>query len=144
MTLARLLGAALALSLALAGCDDAGGKTVSGTIAMSPALQAKLGASDALFIIARRADAPGGPPLAVKKIIGMKFPLDYSFAQEDVMMPGTPFDGKVNIVARIRKSGNAMTAMPGDMEGSYPKNPVSVGSKGIDFAIDRMLTPVSP
>lgn len=120
----------------LGGCEDAGGPSISGTISMDPKLQQTLGASDTLFIVAKPKDG-GGPPLAVQKIVGMKFPLDYKFTQEDVLRPGMALQGDVNISAVIRKSGFVGMNTPGDMEGAYTQ-PVSVGTKHVDFAIDKV------
>ena len=120
----------------LGGCKDGGQPAISGTITMAPELQQTLGASDTLFIVAKPKDA-GGPPLAVQKIVGMKFPLDYKFTQEDVLRPGTTFQGEMTVSAVVRKSGFVGMNTPGDMEGGFAK-PVSVGAKGVDFAIDKV------
>ena len=54
------------------------------------------------------------------------------------MMQGTPFAGKINIIVRLDKDGNPTTRGAGDMTGEYKKNPVEVGSKSIDIAIDQV------
>jgi cytochrome c-type biogenesis protein CcmH len=132
----KLMLATLLLVPLLGGCEDAGAPSISGTISMDPKLQQTLGASDTLFIVAKPKEA-GGPPLAVQKIVGMKFPLDYKFTQEDVLRPGTALQGEVTVSAVIRKSGFVGMNTPGDMEGAYAK-PVSVGTQHVDFAIDQV------
>ena len=67
----------------------------------------------------------------------LKFPFKYSLSKDNVMMAGGAFAGKLNISARVSKSGEAMGQM-GDLSGSYPGNPVSVGESGIDFAINAV------
>jgi hypothetical protein len=91
-----------------------------------------------LFIIARPATAAGGPPLAVKKIARPTFPVDYTLNQDNVMMQGTPFTGKINLTVRLDKDGNPVTRTPGDLTGEYKKNPVEVGTKNVDVVLDQL------
>jgi cytochrome c-type biogenesis protein CcmH len=112
---------------------------ISGKIAVDPKLKASIDPNAALFIIARRAGAAGGPPLAVKKIDKPIFPLSYSLSQENVMMQGTPFTGKVDLTVRLDKDGNPTTRGPGDLTGDYKKNPVEVGAKNVDVVIDQAV-----
>ena len=111
---------------------------VSGTITVDPKLKASVDPSAALFIIARPAGGTGGPPLAVKKIDKPIFPLAYSLSQENVMMQGTPFTGKITISVRLDKDGNAITRAPGDLTGEYKKNPAEVGMKNVDIVLDQV------
>jgi cytochrome c-type biogenesis protein CcmH len=110
---------------------------ISGQISLDPKLKANLDPNAALFIIARPAGVAGGPPLAVKKIDKPAFPLSYSLSQENVMMQGTAFTGKINLTARLDRDGNPTTRGAGDMTGDYKKNPVEVGSKNVDIVIDQ-------
>ena len=128
-------GAALALMMAVGGCDGGDRSAVSGTITLAPERVAKLGASDTLFILARPADQPNGPPLAVLKMVGMKFPLKYELGQEDVLMPGKFFAGKVQVQAVLRKSGIATLPVPGDVRGVHGQA-VEPGAKDVDIALD--------
>jgi cytochrome c-type biogenesis protein CcmH len=111
---------------------------VSGKITIDPKLQAKIDPNAALFIIARNAGAAGGPPLAVKKIEQPVFPLSYSLGQENVMMQGMPFAGKINITARLDKDSNPTTRGPGDLSGDSKDNPVEVGAKNVDVVLNRI------
>ncbi len=115
------------------------GQTISGTIAIDAKLKAKIDPNAALFIIARPAGGPGGPPLAVKKIDKPAFPLSYSLSQENVMMQGTPFSGKINISVRLDKDGNPSTRGAGDLTGEYKKNPAEVGAKNADVILDQVM-----
>lgn len=114
------------------------GQSISGTITIDAKLKAKLEGNAALFIIARAAGSAGGPPLAVKKIDKPSFPLQYTLSQENVMMQGTPFTGKINLTARLDKDGNPTTRGAGDMTGEYKKNPAEVGAKNADIVIDQL------
>jgi cytochrome c-type biogenesis protein CcmH len=116
------------------------GQTVSGTITIDAKLKSNIDPNAALFIIARPAGGAGGPPLAVKKIDKPKFPLSYSLSQENVMMQGTPFSGKINIAVRLDKDGNPTTRDAGDLSGEYKKNPAEVGrAKNADVILDQVM-----
>jgi cytochrome c-type biogenesis protein CcmH len=115
------------------------GQTISGTITLDAKLKPNIDPDAALFIIARPAGGPGGPPLAVKKIDKPAFPLSYSLGQENVMMQGTPFSGKVNITVRLDKDGNPTTRGAGDLTGEYKKNPAAVGAKNADVILDQLM-----
>lgn len=116
----------------------AGSAQVSGKITIDPKLQAKIDPNAALFIIARSAGTAGGPPLAVKKIEQPVFPLSYSLGQENVMMQGMPFAGKINITARLDKDNNPTTRGPGDLSGDSRNNPVEVGAKNVDVVLNQI------
>ncbi len=113
------------------------GGEISGTISIDPAMAGHLASTDVVYIIARRAEGPP-MPLAAKRIDHASFPLSYTLSSADVMMQGAPFQGLVNIVVRVDQDGDASSRQPGDMEGTYPKNPVPVGSRGVDIVINRM------
>jgi tetratricopeptide (TPR) repeat protein len=121
-----------------ASAPQAPSAQITGKITIDPKLKATIDPNASLFIIARPAGAAGGPPLAVKKIDKPVFPLTYSLSQENVMMQGTPFAGKINLTVRLDKDGNPTTRGPGDMTGDYKKNPVEVGLKNADIVIDQM------
>jgi cytochrome c-type biogenesis protein CcmH len=111
-----------------------GGTTIGGTISVAPELRDRLAPGDALFIILRKGP---GPPFAVKRVGGPRFPVSYRVGPEDVMMAGTPFEGQVTISARVSKGGGAGPAQPGDLEGEHP-GPVTVGARGVDIMISRV------
>jgi cytochrome c-type biogenesis protein CcmH/NrfG len=115
------------------------GQTISGRITVDPKLRDKIDPQAALFIIARSGAGAAGPPLAVKKVDKPTFPLNYSLSQENVMMQGLPFTGKINIIVRLDKDGNPTTRTPGDLTGEYKKNPAEAGAKNVDIVIDRAL-----
>jgi len=112
---------------------------ISGIITIDPKLKANLDPNATLFIIARPAGGAAGPPLAVKKVDRPTFPMDYTVSQENVMMQGTPFTGKINITVRLDKDGNPTTRGAGDVTGEYKKNPVEVGTKNVDIVIDQSM-----
>ncbi len=110
------------------------GATISGLITVAPELQARLQPTDVLFVIARK---DVGPPLAVKKLPNPSFPAAYALSANDVMFPGTPFQGEVRVIARVDRDGNAGPAQPGDLEGAAVKIPARVGDRDVDIVITR-------
>jgi len=132
-------GAPQSAPAAVVSSSASSGQSISGKITIDPKLKDKIDPQAALFIIARSGTGAGGPPLAVKKIDKPTFPLDYSLSQENVMMQGLPFSGKINITVRLDKDGNPITRTPGDMTGEYKKNPAEVGTKNADVVIDQAV-----
>lgn len=116
----------------------AGAGPIRGTVSVDPRLKERVNGRAVLFIVARAADSPAGPPLAVKKIERPSFPLTFTIGPQDVMIEGRSFSGKVLISARLDKDGNAVTRDPGDLMGEYKKNPVEAGSQNADIVLDRV------
>jgi hypothetical protein len=110
------------------------GDPISGTIDLADGLSAPAGS--VLFIIARRGDA--GPPLAVKRVMGASFPLEFELGPDDRMIQAMPFEGPFNVSARIDGDGNAMSRNPGDLQGALAA-PVGPGDRGLDLLIDQKL-----
>jgi len=109
------------------------GGTITGTVTLAPSLSTRVPSGSALFIIARRGN---GPPLAVKRIQNPKFPLVFTLGPADVMLRGTPFEGEVTLIARLKRQGVAGPAEPGDLEGSPGRNPVMVGATDVRIVLD--------
>jgi cytochrome c-type biogenesis protein CcmH len=107
--------------------------SISGTITITPALSARLTGSEMLFIMARQG---GGPPLAVKRVSVLQFPMPYTLSQADQMVQGAPFAGEVSVIARIDRDGNAGPPQSGDMEGRAPT--AMIGDAGVDIVIDKV------
>ncbi|MFO1520195.1 MAG: hypothetical protein U1F57_11145 [bacterium] len=151
----------LGMALLFGGCNaQSKPTTISGRLTLGSGLASKIGPSDVVFIIAFPAEAesqpapvsanpkaeskpaapqisPSAKPIAVQKIAPAIFPMDYQLSQDDILFPENRFEGSLHIIARVDKDGNAKSVNPGDLEGSYKKNPVKVGSTHVDFAIDK-------
>jgi cytochrome c-type biogenesis protein CcmH len=110
----------------------AAGPVVSGRIELTDAAPS----GGVLFIVARRAGAVGGPPLAVVRLASPSFPLDFEIGQGNVMIPSMKFEGEMSLTARLDFDGNAMTREPGDYEGAAA-DPVAPGMQGIVLVLER-------
>ncbi len=109
------------------GARSAG--TIAGTIALSPKLKAN--PSDVLYVMAKK----GAATLAVRRVEKPSFPFDFEISGGDAMMAGGSFDGSVDVVARLSRTGDAIPAK-GDLEG-VARN-VKVPSKAVKLTIDSV------
>jgi cytochrome c-type biogenesis protein CcmH len=111
--------------------------SISGTVAIDPALASKVDPTDVLFVIVRR---PGGAPrpLAAVRIEHPKFPVPFQISNADVMTPGSELRGMVAVVARLDKDGSAGPAQPGDIEGEFAKNPTMVGATEVTIVLNKV------
>ncbi len=120
-----------------AGPPSAGdGAALRGTITLAPGLGTRVPAGAILFLIARRAD--GGPPLAVRRVVEPRFPLEFSIGPEDRMIDQIPFAGPLLLSARIDADGNAMTRQPGDLQGAAPGS-YAPGARDVAIVVDEVL-----
>ncbi|MEO8565870.1 MAG: c-type cytochrome biogenesis protein CcmI, partial [Betaproteobacteria bacterium] len=116
----------------LTGASNAG--TISGRVAMSPTLAAKVAPTDTVFIFAR---ASAGPrmPLAVMRMPASELPKEFTL--DDTMgMAGMKLSttSEVVVEARLSRSGNAL-AQSGDLFGRSA--PVKPGATGLRITMDQ-------
>jgi cytochrome c-type biogenesis protein CcmH len=118
--------------IAPAGPAPAGSRAqarLSGTIDLSPRLAA--GPGDVLYVMARK----GAATLVVRRIEQPVFPLRFELSDDDAMVSGVPFEGPVELVARLSRTGDAIPAK-GDLEGV--RKDVAVPSSGVRVTIDTV------
>ncbi len=111
--------------------------SISGTISLDPSLKDKAPKEPLLMIIVSKAPEPTKPAVAVKRVAAAKFPYEYKLTAEDITLVGATFDGKMYVTARIDPAGAVGAARPGTFEGTYPGNPVAVGSTKVDIVISK-------
>jgi hypothetical protein len=109
---------------------------IRGTVTVADELAGQLPPGAVLFLIARRGGA--GPPLAVVRIASPHFPLEFSLGPENRMLATIPFEGELQLTARLDTDGNAMSRQPGDLEGRAP-GVVSPGATGVAVVLDEVL-----
>ncbi len=119
-----------------AGAGAASGAPISGTVRIADALSDSVPIGAVLFIIARRA-APG-PPLAVKRISAPRFPFEFSLGPDDRMIQAMPFEGPLQVTARVDADGNATSRDPGNLHGEAAGS-FQPGATGIEVVIDEVL-----
>jgi hypothetical protein len=116
--------------------DDGSGDPIRGRIEISEELSGRLPTGAVLFVIARPGEA--GPPMAVKRIVSPRFPLDFEIGPGDRMTETIPFVGSLQLTAWVDADGNATTHEPGDLRGRIPEA-VSPGARGVALTIDEIL-----
>lgn len=116
------------------------GETVAGKIRLVPAVRAKVVKGDTIFLIARRAGSAAGPGsmIAVQKLQAADFPMPFALSSRDAMIPGTVFEGHIDITARVDKDSDAMTRRKGDVYGRAAH--VKVGMQGVVITLDTVQT----
>ena len=114
------------------GGSGAGG-SLSGTITIAPELANRLTGRETLFVIARQ--GAGGPPIAVKRIKPVQFPVTYDLSAADQMVQGQPFTGTVSVTARIDQDGAAGPPQSGDLDGQVPE--AVIGPDKVDIVINK-------
>jgi hypothetical protein len=102
---------------------------ITGTIALSPRLQ--VGPADVMYVMAKK----GTATLAVRRVDKPSFPFAFEIGGGDAMMGGAAFEGPVDVVARVSKTGDAIPAK-GDLEGIAKS--VKVNAKDVRLTIDTV------
>jgi putative ABC transport system substrate-binding protein len=129
--------------LVIATCaraSEAQEASISGTITLAPAAKGKLPKEPLLIISASRTADPKKAPIVVKRVPAPEFPYQYSLGEEDITLVGSRLEGKLYVAARV-EPGDAGGAPAGSLEGTHPRNPVSVGAKGVDITITVSVPP---
>lgn len=103
------------------------------TVELAPEVSSPAGAT--LFVFARRTGAAGGSPLAVKRIADPTFPAKLELGPSDVMVPGTAFEGPLDVEARLDQDGNVMSRAPGDLTGPRATG-ISPGASSVKVVLD--------
>jgi hypothetical protein len=111
--------------------------SISGTITVDPALKEKAGKSPLLMIIASTSPEPTKPAIIVQRTADATFPYQYKLTAEDITLVGSRFEGNMYVSARIDPEGKIGPAGPGTLDGTYPRNPVPVGSSKVDIVISK-------
>jgi cytochrome c-type biogenesis protein CcmH len=106
-------------------------------ISLAPALAAKAGPEDTVFIFARALQG-GKAPLAIQRRQVKDLPLQLTLDDSMAMSPALRLSSVSQVIvgARVSKSGNAMP-QPGDLQGLTPA--VAVGARGLQLQIAEVL-----
>jgi cytochrome c-type biogenesis protein CcmH len=103
--------------------------SITGTLSVAPRLV--VGPSDVLYLIAKK----GASTLAVRRVEKPSFPFAFEISGADAMMSGVAFEGPLDLVARVSRSGDAIPAK-GDIEGIVKG--VKVPARGVALTIDSV------
>lgn len=127
----------LAADTPASGAAAATGTAVRGRVELAPALAAKAGPDDAVFVFARPAEG-SRMPLAILKKRVRDLPLEFTLDDSMAMSPQARLSQASQVVvgARVSKSGQAMP-QPGDLEGL--STPVKPGASGLKLVIANVV-----
>ena len=112
---------------------------ISGHLVLAPAVAPSVHAGDTIFVIARNAGT--GRPVAVARLVApeaAQFPLAFHLGGAEAAMHGGSLFGKVRLVARVDKDGDAATTQPGDIVGELA-DLVSVPASDVTLVLDKTL-----
>tara|TARA_Y100001960_G_C14758509_1_gene872633 strand:+ start:1594 stop:2388 length:795 start_codon:yes stop_codon:yes gene_type:complete len=109
-------------------------ESVSGVVRITPQLKKRVKNVRTLFLYLQ--SERGGPPLAVQKLINVKFPYNFILTKNDSMMPGVSFSGRVLVRARLDADGIVGPLTKGDFEG-VSREIVQIGSNNVNVIIAR-------
>jgi cytochrome c-type biogenesis protein CcmH len=114
-----------------------GATSVSGRVSLAPALLAKAGPDDTVYIFARPANGPR-MPLAVLRVKVSDLPKDFSLDDSMAMSPDLKISSasELRIEARVSRSGDAISK-PGDLSGEI--SPVKPGAQKLQLVIDKVV-----
>lgn len=110
-------------------------------ISLDPALKDQLNPKDTLFVYARAVQGPP-MPLAIKRLSAAGLPLTVQLSNSDAMIADMNLDtfSKVEIVARVSASGQAMPQM-GDLMGVSAPQSVIAKNQSLELLIDEVFKP---
>jgi cytochrome c-type biogenesis protein CcmH len=114
------------------------GPALAITVNIEPTLANLVAPGDILYLFARGPDGQG-PPLAAKRIVVDRLPLQATLSDADSPMPTAKLSSQatVLVMARLSKSGNAQ-ASSGDVE-SDAATVTLAGAKPITLMLDRTV-----
>lgn len=122
---------------AAAAASAAPNQSVSGSVAIAPAVASKLSGGETVFILAR---AEGGPrtPLAVIRAVARELPMSFALDDSQAMAPGVNISSAsaVRIEARVSRTGNVIP-QSGDLVGTSA--PVKPGARGVKIVVDQVV-----
>ena len=107
---------------------------IQGTVRISEGLKNKMPENAVLFLFVRNLNAKRGPPLAVQRLPKVEIPLKFLLGPQDIMIPGTPFDGPMLLTGRIDADGDARVGA-GDIEGFVKVKP---GDKNVELFLNHL------
>ena len=123
---------------AVAAATPARGDAVSGVVSLAPALAAKVGPDDTVFVFARAAEGPR-LPLAILRKRARELPFDFRLDDSMAMAAQarlSAFD-KVIVTARVSRSGNALP-QDGDLIGQSAA--VAPGATGLRIEVSDVVS----
>lgn len=113
-----------------------GGFRLSGSVIASPRLQRIIETPNmVLFVVAENA---GGVPIAVKRFVNPRLPLDWRMGPDDLVLPGRDWSGTLSVHVDVNSHDRIGNPVPGDLYGSH-RHPVRSGDGAVDVIVDSEI-----
>ncbi len=109
---------------------------LTGSVDLAP--NVKMEGTGTLFIIARKSNQVGGPPLAVKRMDDPVLPIGFQLSQANLMITSNVFEGELSVAAKWSQSGQPLDSTEGDLETSAPLI-VDCNAKEIQLILDKVV-----
>lgn len=115
------------------------GTAIDVSVSVSDALQEQLAPNAMLFLVARDANAAGGPPVAAVREQAAGLPRTLRISDANAMLAGRNLSQlqNVRLIARVSNGGGAI-AQPGDVFGEATWAP---GEGAVTIVMDRVVEP---
>lgn len=130
----------LALAAALAGLGGwwawrtyFGGFRLSGTVIAPPRFVKRVETPNMmLFVTALNS---GGVPVAAKRFVNPRLPLDWTMGPDDFIFPDRDWSGTMTVRVSVNGHGKVGVLQKGDLYGDH-RHPVLSGDRAVDVVID--------
>lgn len=114
----------------------AGGFRLSGTVMASPRYKKLIETPNmVLFVVAENA---GGVPVAVKRFVNPRLPLQWRMSQEDLVLPGRDWEGALSVHVDVNAHDRIGRPQSGDLYGEH-HHPLRSGDSAVDIVVDQQL-----
>jgi hypothetical protein len=110
-----------------------GAARVAGTIELADGLAARTAPDDVVFVIAREPGA-AGPPVAVARLGGNRYPMTFRLDDSNLMLRDA-WPPRLELEVRVDKDGDPMTRGPEDLTGRSAA-PVASGATGVRIRLE--------
>jgi hypothetical protein len=111
-----------------------------GAIRADESVRGHIDRGDILFLSVKPIDPASGEviggTIAAERLVVSEFPLAFELTELHMMVAGTSFEGHVVIEARVDGDGEALTRLPGDVEGSVR---AEIPADGLDLILDSLV-----
>lgn len=118
-------------------CTPQAPKGIQGTIVLADEFRARIQPNAVLYVIARDADRPQSPPVAVRRYPQpFEFPLAFTLNHHDAMVPNVPLPRNLSVTARISQKGSATPIQPGDLTQAKGPQIATLGAQDLHIVIN--------
>ena len=113
-----------------------GGFRLSGSILATPRYQKLIETPNmTLFVVAENS---GNVPVAVKRFVNPRLPLNWRMGPEDLILPGRDWAGTLSVRVLVNANGKVGELQRGDLHGEH-RHPVHSGDRSVDVVIDAQV-----